>query len=122
MSLSLTGANKPTAELLNDLFKEFSPDSDWYRLGKRLLKEGWTHKLNAIEKNNPDSEDKCCDEMLKVLLDICANVTWSKIKDALKKIKQDMPVEMIERDDSIKGLYFIYKATQQLAMHDCLCG
>ena len=103
-----TGVNKPTAESLNDLFEEFSPDSYWYHLGKCLLKEVWTHKLNAIKKNNPHSEDKCCDEMLEVLLDICENVTWSKIKDALKHIKQDATVKMIERNDSIKGLYCIY--------------
>ena len=103
-----TGSNKPTTELLNDIFKEISSDCDWYSLGLRLLQEVWAHKLNTIEKSNPDDEEKFYDEMLE----FCLDITWSKmigvlkkvdapVEDALKEI--DVPVEMIQRDDSIKG-------------------
>ena len=82
-----TGSDKPTTELLNDLFKEISSDCDWYSLGLCLLKEEWEHKLNTIEKSNPDDKEKCYDEMME----FCLDITLSKMIGALKKI--DVPVE-----------------------------
>ena len=97
-----TDANKPTTELLNDLFKEISPNCNWYRLGTSLLNEALAHRLATIEKNNPNDAEKCSAEVLKYCFDSCAGITtWSDMIDALKKI-QDTPVPKI--DDSIKGV------------------
>ena len=97
-----TDASKPTTKLLNDLFKEISPDCDWYHLGTSLLNEALARRLDTIEKNNPNDAEKCCDEMLKYCFDSCAGIiTWSDMRDALVKI-QDVPVQKI--DDSIKGV------------------
>lgn len=95
-----TDLAKPTFELLSDYVKEVAPD--WYHLGKCLLKEEWTHKLNAIEKNNPENAEKCCNAMLEYWLKSCA-ATWSKLINALEKIHQDVPIDMIKADNTIKG-------------------
>ena len=86
--------------MLNDLIKELAPK--WYQIGKCLLKEVWTHKLNTIEKNNPESAEACCDELLAYWFDSC-EANWSKMIGALEKINQDAPVQMIKSDDSIRG-------------------
>ena len=99
-----TGSNKPTTGLLKDLFlKEIPSNCDWYSLGLCLLKEEWTHRVNTIEKRNPDSVEKCYDEMLELCLNSLLAVTWSKIIEALKKMKLDTEAEKIERNESIKG-------------------
>lgn len=97
-----TGTNKSTDDLLNDHIIKVAPE--WYHLGRRLLKEWWTHILNSIEKNNGGNAERCCDEMLGYWLNGCV-ATWSKLIDALEQIHQDVPVEMIKTDldDSIKG-------------------
>ena len=100
-----TDANKPTTELLlNDLCKEIPPDCNWYGLGEFLLNEAVIRRLDTITKNNPDNAEKCCDEMLEYLCDSCDAVTWSKIIGALEDNKQDEAVQMIKKDDSIKGV------------------
>ena len=112
-----TGSNKPTIELLSDYIKEVAPK--WYHLGKCLLKEEWTHKLNAIENNNPNNAEKCCIEMLEYWLKSCA-ATWNKLIDALEKIHQDVPIEMIKIDNTIKGFCNAYIGSNYIAIYACL--
>ena len=65
-----------------------------------------TNILDTIEKNNPNSEEKCCEEMLKYWCNSCNNTcTWSKLIEVLKKIHQYAVIEMIKKDNSIKGQY-----------------
>ena len=100
-----TDANKPTTELLlNDLCKEIPPDCDWYGLGEFLLNEVVGRRLDTITKNNRDNAEKHCDEILEYLCNSCNAVTWNKIIGALENIKQDEAVQMIKKDDSIKGV------------------
>ena len=95
-----TGSNKLTVKLLSEYTKEVAPK--WYDLGKHLLKEEWTHKLNVIASNNPNDVEKCCNEMLEYWLKSCV-ATWGKLIDALEKIHQDVPVKLIKTYDFIKG-------------------
>ena len=77
---------------------------DWFHLGTQLLQKTHTHILNGIKENNPDSAEKCLDEMLKYWREKCKDTyTWNTLISALEKIDQDGPAEIIKKDDSIKG-------------------
>ena len=78
--------------------------NDWFPLGTKLLQKAHTRILNGIKENNPDSAEKCLDEMLKYWCQRCKETgTWSTLISALEKIDQDGPVEIIKKDDSLKG-------------------
>ena len=80
-------------------------EDEWPYVGRLLLKEACTNTLNNIEENYPDDEEKCCDEMLEYWCKNCPNTgTWSTLTDGLEQIHQYAPVEMIKKDNSIKGL------------------
>ena len=97
-----TGTNKPTIESLSSLIKEVA--DKWHDLGRQLLKEEWTDKLNTIEKSNPHDVQECYHEMLEYWLNKSQyEPTWNKLIYALKQLRQDEPVAIIEGDESIKG-------------------
>ena len=98
-----TDTDKPTIKSLSNLIiKEVAPK--WHDLGRLLLKEEWTDKLNTIEKNDLHNVQECCHEVLEYWLNNSQyEPTWDKLTNALKLLRQDISLAMIERDESIKG-------------------
>ena len=80
----ITGNDRPDVRDLNRHIVE-QQAAQWERLGLELgLKD---YHIANITKDHPKSSVTCCGVMLRKWLDTDPSATWSKLEDAVRKIK-----------------------------------
>ena len=69
--------------------------AQWERLGIELgLKDYHIANISKDNEYNPNRSVTCCRAMLQKWLEIDPSATWSKLNDAIKKIKLPSPASL----------------------------
>ena len=85
--LHYTGDDRPNMRDLNRYIVE-QQAAQWERLGLELgLKDYHIANISKDNEHNPNRSVTCCSKMLQIWLVIDSSATWSKLDDAVKKIK-----------------------------------
>jgi len=109
MLVSFTGYERLSLKTLNNVMRHREAGEmaiKWFDLGVELL-DGDTSKLDFIEKQYHNQEERCC-RMFKTWLERKPDASWSQLVTALKNINLYQAADYVSDNKlSEEGLYIV---------------
>ena len=91
-------SDRPMLKEINNYGIRDGVATNWYDLGVQLLPDDKQVHLDIIRNNNPTDTKACCTCMFEYWLEVDTTASWSKLIEALKKIKKYRIAEYISRE------------------------
>ena len=88
LSFVIKGSNRPTIQQINGYGIRDGVATEWHDLGVQLLPNDLQVQLGIIKSNNSTDVKACSTKMFEYWLQVDTTASWSKLIEALRKIKK----------------------------------